>query len=402
VDLELDRRRVWHPYAPMPAASPPLPVVSAEGVRLRLADGRELVDGMASWWCAIHGYRHPVLDTAITDQLGRVAHVMFGGLTHEPAIRLAERLTDWTGLDHVFFADSGSVSVEVAIKLVLQYWHGERRRLLTWRGGYHGDTFGAMAVCDPDGGMHSMWRGTLPEHVFAPLPRWDSEWEAEVRALFARHADELAGVIVEPVVQGAGGMRFHPPECVALLRELCDEHGLLLVLDEIATGFGRTGELFAGDGQADIMCVGKALTGGYMTLAATLCTAEVAERLDGPLMHGPTFMANPLATSVALASTGLLEDGSWRDDVTRIERGLSALHAARELPGVADVRVKGAIGVIQLDHPIDGAAATRAVLEHDVWLRPFRDLVYTMPPYVTQDEDIARICEAAIAGAAAG
>jgi adenosylmethionine---8-amino-7-oxononanoate aminotransferase len=399
--LELDRRRVWHPYGPMPATSAPLRVVSAEGVRLRLADGRELVDGMASWWCAIHGYRHPVLDAAIADQLGRMAHVMFGGLTHEGAIRLAERLCEWTGMDHVFFADSGSVSVEVAIKLVLQYWHGERRRLLTWRGGYHGDTFGAMAVCDPVGGMHAMFTGTLAEHVFAPLPRWDAAWEAEVRTLFARHAHELAGVIVEPIVQGAGGMRFHPPECVALLRELCDEYGLLLVLDEIATGFGRTGELFAGRG-ADIMCVGKALTGGYLTLAATLCKAHVAQAIDGPLMHGPTFMANPLAVSVALASTGLLADGGWEDHVARIERGLQALHAAKELPGVADVRVKGAIGVIQLDHPIDGEAATRAVVERGVWLRPFRDLVYTMPPYVTDDEDIARICTAAIAGAAAG
>jgi adenosylmethionine-8-amino-7-oxononanoate aminotransferase len=398
--LELDRQRVWHPYGPMPAAQAPLRVVSAQGVRLTLADGRELVDGMASWWCAIHGYRHPVLDEAIRTQLDRMAHVMFGGLTHEPAVRLAERLTDWTGLDHVFFADSGSVAVEVAIKMVLQYWHGERTRLLTWRGGYHGDTFGAMAVCDPDGGMHSMWRGTLPDHVFAPLPRWDAEWEAEVRRLFERHP--LAGVIVEPIVQGAGGMRFHPPECVEHLRKLCDEHRIPLVLDEIATGFGRTGTLFAAAQHADMLCLGKALTGGYMTLAATLCTAAVAERIGGPVMHGPTFMANPLATSVALASTGLLEDGAWRAEVERIERGLQALHAASDLPGVQDVRVKGAIGVIQLDHPIDGEAATRAAVERGVWLRPFRDLVYTMPPYVTDDEDIARICEAAIAGAAAG
>src|SRR3954466_4702174 len=328
----------------MPAVVPPLPVVSASGVRLKLADGRELIDGMASWWCAIHGYRHPVLDEAVKDQLGRMAHVMFGGLTHENAIRLAERLTDWTGLDHVFFADSGSVSVEVAIKLVLQCWGGERRKLLTWRGGYHGDTFGAMAVCDPVGGMHSLFTGTLAEHVFAPLPRWDDDWVLEVRRLFETHADELAGVIVEPIVQGAGGMRFHPPECVALLRSLCDEHGILLVLDEIATGFGRTGELFAGHGQADILCLGKALTGGYMTLAATLCTAAVAERINGPLMHGPTFMANPLPTAPALASTGLL-DGSWQAEVARIERGLSA--------GLPNGRVKGAIGVIELDHPVD-------------------------------------------------
>jgi adenosylmethionine-8-amino-7-oxononanoate aminotransferase len=398
--LELDRQRVWHPYGPMPATSAPLRVQSASGVRLKLADGRELVDGMASWWCAIHGYRHPVLDAAITTQLQTMSHVMFGGLTHEPAIRLAERLTDWTGLDHIFFADSGSVSVEVAIKMVLQYWHGERRKLLTWRGGYHGDTFGAMAVCDPDGGMHSMWKGTLAEHVFAPLPRWDDEWRSATTALFEQH--ELAGVIVEPIVQGAGGMRFHPRECVQLLRDLCDEHGVPLILDEIATGFGRTGELFAAAELADVLTLGKALTGGYMTLAATLCKSHVAQRIDGPLMHGPTFMANPLATSVALASTGLLADGAWRDDVQRIERGLATLHEAQDVPGVTDVRVKGAIGVIQLDHPIDGEAATRAVVERGVWLRPFRDLVYTMPPYVTDDEDIARICDAAIAGAAAG
>jgi adenosylmethionine-8-amino-7-oxononanoate aminotransferase len=392
--LELDRHRVWHPYGPMPAANAPLPVVSAEGVRLKLADGRELIDGMASWWCAIHGYRHPVLDEAVRDQVDRMSHVMFGGLTHEGAIRLAERLTDWTGLDHVFFADSGSVSVEVAIKLVLQYWHGERRTLLTWRGGYHGDTFGAMAVCDPDGGMHSMWNGSLAQHVFAPLPEWTPEWEQAVRALFAEHT--LAGVIVEPIVQGAGGMRFHPPECVALLRELCDEHDILLVLDEIATGFGRTGELFAGNGQADILCLGKALTGGYMTLAATLCTAAVAERIDGPLMHGPTFMANPLATAAALASTGLLESGSWRADVARIERGLSSgLEPARDR--VKDVRVKGAIGVIELHHEVDLTAVTAVAVERGVWLRPFRNLIYAMPPYVTGDEDLRQITEAMVA-----
>jgi adenosylmethionine---8-amino-7-oxononanoate aminotransferase len=250
-----------------------------------------------------------------------------------------------------------------------------------------------MAVCDPDGGMHSMWKGTLAEHVFAPLPEWTPEWEESVRTLFAEN--ELAGVIVEPIVQGAGGMRFHPPECVALLRELCDEHGLLLVLDEIATGFGRTGELFAGEG-ADILCVGKALTGGYMTLAATLCTAAVAERLSGPLMHGPTFMANPLATAAALASTGLLENGSWRAEVARIEQGLTAgLAPARER--VKDVRVKGAIGVIELSHDVDVAAATAIAVEHGVWLRPFRNLIYAMPPYIADDEDIAQMTEAMVA-----
>jgi adenosylmethionine-8-amino-7-oxononanoate aminotransferase len=316
---------------------------------------------------------------------------MFGGLTHEGAVRLAERLTRWTGMDHVFFADSGSVSVEVAIKLALQYWHGERTRLMTVRGGYHGDTFGAMAICDPVGGMHSMFTGTLARHVFAPLPEWTPEWESETRALAERHAHELAAIVVEPIVQGAGGMRFYAPECLRLLRELCDEHGMLLVLDEIATGFGRTGDLFAGTGFApDVMCVGKALTGGYMTLAATLCRAHVAERVDGPLMHGPTFMANPLAVACALASTGLLEDGSWREDVARIERGLKA-----GLP--PEARVLGAIGVIELDDEVNMARATRIAVDHGVWLRPFRNLIYCMPPYITSDEDLARITAAMVA-----
>jgi adenosylmethionine-8-amino-7-oxononanoate aminotransferase len=403
--LELDRRLVWHPYGPMPASAAPLPVVSARGVRLRLADGRELVDGMASWWCAIHGYRHPALDAALHGQLDRMAHVMFGGLTHEGAIRLAQRLTAWTGLDHVFFSDSGSVSVEVAIKMVLQASPPERRRLLTVRGGYHGDTFAAMALCDPVGGMHSLFAGTLAEHVFAPLPEGGEEWASVTRALVERHAHELAAIVVEPIVQGAGGMRFYPPECLRLLRELCDAHGLLLVLDEIATGFGRTGALFAAEHAgvvADVMCVGKALTGGYLTLAATLCTAGVAERIGGPLMHGPTFMANPLAVAAALASTELLSDGSWREDVARIETGLRAgLEPARELPGVADVRVLGAIGVIELDGPVDVEAATRAAVARGVWLRPFRNLIYAMPPYVTGDEDVALIAAAMVAGAGA-
>jgi adenosylmethionine-8-amino-7-oxononanoate aminotransferase len=420
--LALDRRHVWHPYGPMPARVAPLPVVSAEGVRLRLADGRELVDGMASWWCAIHGYRHPVLDAAVREQLGRMAHVMFGGLTHEGAVRLAERLVAMTpaGLEHVFFADSGSVSVEVAIKMCLQVWQArsrpERRRLLTVRGGYHGDTFGAMAVCDPETGMHRLFTGVLAEHVFAGRPpdgfeaALEPAWAAGVGELVARHADELAAVIVEPVVQGAGGMRFHSPACVRLLRELCDRHGLLLVLDEIATGFGRTGALFACEhaGVApDVMCVGKALTGGYLTLAATLCTTEVAEAISagegGALMHGPTYMANPLACAAALASTGVLADGRWREDVARIERGLAAgLEPARELPGVADVRVLGAIGVVELRGPVDVAAATRAAIDDGVWLRPFRELVYAMPPYVTDDEDVARIARAVVAAARAG
>ncbi len=418
--LALDRERVWHPYGGLPPAPPPaLPVVSAQGVRLRLADGRELIDGMASWWCAIHGYRHPALDAAAREQLQQMAHVMFGGLTHEPAIRLAERLTELApaGLQRVFFADSGSVSVEVAIKLALQYQralgHTERTRLLTLRGGYHGDTFGAMAVCDPLGGMHSLFRGVLAEHVFAQRPPagfgagLDEGWAAHVRELIAEHSHELAAVIVEPVVQGAGGMRFYAPECIALLRGLCDAHGLLLVLDEIATGFGRSGAMFACEhaGVApDVMCVGKALTGGYMTLAATLCTPAVAEAVSGGegggLMHGPTFMANPLACSVALASLQLLADGGWRERVMAIERDLRAgLEPALALPGVADVRVLGAIGVVQLDRDVDVAAATAAAVERGVWLRPFRDLIYTMPPYVIGEDDLAQVTGAVLAAA---
>jgi adenosylmethionine-8-amino-7-oxononanoate aminotransferase len=402
----------------------PLPVASAKGVRLKLADGRELIDGMASWWCAIHGYRHPALDEAVSEQLGRMAHVMFGGLTHEPGVRLAERLLELAppGLQSVFFADSGSVSVEVAIKMCLQFQrargHTARTRLLTVRGGYHGDTFGAMAVCDPIGGMHSLFTGVLAEHVFADRPPdgfgagLDERWAGHVSELVARHAEELAAVVLEPVVQGAGGMRFHSPECVALLRRLCDEHGLLLLLDEIATGFGRTGALFACEHAGvspDVMCVGKALTGGYMTLAATLCTREVSEAISsgegGGLMHGPTFMANPLACAVALASLELLQQGepSWRERVRAIERGLRmGLEPAREVPGVADVRVLGAIGVVQLEREVDVAAVTAAAVERGVWLRPFRDLIYAMPPYVIGEEDLAEVTAAMVLAAHAG
>lgn len=424
--LAYDREHVWHPYAALPPASAPLPVVAAEGVRLRLADGRELIDGMASWWCAIHGYRHPRLDAAVHDQLERMAHVMFGGLTHAPAVELARRLVELApdGLEHVFFADSGSVSVEVAIKMALQFQRSrgrpERRRLLALRGGYHGDTFGAMAVCDPVGGMHELWAGTLPQQLFAPRPPGgfdadavDPAWDAEVSALFERHAGELAAAIAEPVVQGAGGMHVYAPAYVRRMRELCDAHDVLLILDEIATGFGRTGgELFAA-GHAriapDVMCVGKALTGGYMTLAAALCSTRVARGIGGSdggsgvLMHGPTFMANPLACSVALASLELLEERDWRADVARIADGLAVgLAPAAALPGVADVRVQGAIGVVQLAAPVDVAAATAAAVARGVWLRPFRDLVYAMPPYAIGDADLAAVADAICAAAAAG
>ncbi|MFE2675300.1 adenosylmethionine--8-amino-7-oxononanoate transaminase [Streptomyces hygroscopicus] len=424
----LDRQHVWHPYGPMPGRQDPLVVESAAGVRLRLAEPvegvHELVDGMSSWWSAIHGYNHPALNDAAHAQLDRMSHVMFGGLTHEPAVRLATRLVEITPepLRHVFLADSGSVSVEVAVKMCLQYWRSlgrpAKRRLLTWRGGYHGDTWQPMAVCDPDGGMHRLWSGVLPEQIFAdaPPPGFDAApdpaYQTHVRELVARHAHELAAVIVEPVVQGAGGMRFHSPALLRMLREVCDEHDVLLVFDEIATGFGRSGALFAAGHAAvcpDVMCLGKALTGGYLTLAATLCTPRVAEgisRGEVPVLaHGPTFMGNPLAAAVAHASIDLLLSYDWRQEVKRIETGLrDGLAEAAGMPGVRDVRVLGAIGVVQLDRPLDDArmaAATRAAVRAGVWLRPFRDLLYTMPPYITGDHDLARICAAVRAAAAA-
>ncbi|MFB8354693.1 adenosylmethionine--8-amino-7-oxononanoate transaminase [Streptomyces niveus] len=420
--LALDRAHVWHPYGPMPGRTDPLVVESASGVRLRLARPAEgwdeLVDGMSSWWSAIHGYNHPVLNEAAHGQLARMSHVMFGGLTHEPAVRLAARLVEITPepLRHVFLADSGSVSVEVAVKMCLQYWRSLGRpaksRLLTWRGGYHGDTWQPMSVCDPDGGMHGLWSGVLPRQIFADAPPadfepYDETYADGLRALVARHAHELAAVIVEPVVQGAGGMRFHSPDYVRVLREACDEYGVLLVLDEIATGFGRTGALFAAEHAGvspDVMCVGKALTGGYLTMAATLCTSAVAEGISQGevpvLAHGPTFMGNPLASAVACASIDLLLGQDWQGEVKRIGAGLrDGLAETASLHGVKDVRVLGAIGVVQLDREVDMASATRAAVREGVWLRPFRDLVYTMPPYVTDDDDIARICRAVAAAA---
>jgi adenosylmethionine-8-amino-7-oxononanoate aminotransferase len=428
--LDLDRAHVWHPYGPMPGTLTPLQVTGAQGVCLEVVgpDGpKTLIDAMSSWWAVIHGYRHPVLDQAAHTQIDRFAHVMFGGLTHEPAVRLAERLVALTPdpLRHVFLADSGSVSVEVAIKMCLQYQRSlgrpDKRRLLTWRGGYHGDTFHPMSVCDPEGGMHRLWRGLLPEQVFADAPPAgfaagpDQRYLARLADLMERHAGELAAVIVEPVVQGAGGMRFHSPAYLRALRQLCDEHDVLLVFDEIATGFGRTGELFAADHAGvcpDVMCLGKALTGGYLTLAAALCTPRVAQGISRGelpvLAHGPTFMGNPLAAAVANASLDLLTDPGlrggtdWREDVIRIESALGAgLGAAREIPGVRDVRVLGAIGVVQLEHEVDLAAATDAAVAAGVWLRPFRDLIYTMPPYPTTDDQVAVICRAMCAAARA-
>ncbi len=399
---------------------PPVVALGAKGAWLTLdRDGTEIrvLDAMASWWTAVHGHGHPVLDAAVSRQLQTMNHVMFGGLTHEPAARLAQLLVDITpaGLDTVFFSDSGSVSVEVAVKMALQYWRSIGRfgkhRLMTWRGGYHGDTFTPMSVCDPDGGMHSLWRDVLAEQIFAPpVPsHYDPAYMAAFEDQLRLHADELAAVIVEPVVQGAGGMRFHDPRYLADLRAVCDRSDVLLIFDEIATGFGRTGEMFAADHTGvspDIMCVGKALTGGYITLAATLCSRRIAETISGgeagALMHGPTFMANALACAVAVASVEVLLGQDWRTRVAEISAGLTAgLEPARALPGVADVRVCGAIGVIETREPVDMRVATAVALDHGVWLRPFRNLIYAMPPFICPADEIDQICAAMVAVARA-
>ena len=419
--IERDRRVLWHPYAPMPAPVPPVPVVAAEGTCLTLADGRQVIDGMSSWWAAIHGHRHPVLDEAARTQLEAMAHVMFGGITHPAAVELAELLVEITplGLEAVFFADSGSVSVEVAIKMALQYARGtgrpERTRLLTVASGYHGDTLAAMSVCDPVTGMHSMFSDILPAQLFAPAPQprygepFESEHIAAFAALLEGHRDEIAAVILEPVVQGAGGMRFYSPDYLAEVRRLCDRHGVLLIADEIATGFGRTGRMFGCDhaGVApDIMCVGKALTGGYLSMAATLCTAEVAAGVSaaesGALMHGPTFMANPLAAAVATASIRLLLSRPWETEIAAIEASLrEGLAPAAALSGVAEVRVLGAIGVIETTDPVPTAATQDLLVDRGVWLRPFGRLLYTMPPYISGDDELQRITGAMVAAAEA-
>jgi adenosylmethionine-8-amino-7-oxononanoate aminotransferase len=412
--LAADRSYIWHPYAPFSPAPPVFPVQSASGVRLKLADGRELIDGMASWWCAIHGYNHPRLNGAAREQIAAMSHVMFGGLTHEPAARLAVRLAAIAppGLECVFFSDSGSVSVEVAIKMAIQYHaargHGERCRLLTIRGGYHGDTLGAMSVCDPVTGMHGLFRAVLPEHYFADRPavRFGDPWNpadtSSMEKLMTAHADSIAAVILEPIVQGAGGMWFYHPEYLRTVRALCREYGALLIADEIATGFGRTGKLFACEHAGiapDILCLGKALTGGYLTLAATLTTSAVAETISGggrgAFMHGPTFMANPLACATALASVELLLESPWQARIRALESGLRAgLQPCRCLPDVADVRVLGAIGVVEMKQPVDMARAPAEFVRRSVWVRPFDRLVYVMPPYVMEPADVSTLCAA--------
>ncbi len=412
INLDFDRQHIWHPYTSMLTPLPVYPIVRADGCELELEDGRKLIDGTASWWSAVHGYNHPRLNQAISSQLSQMAHVMFGGITHQPAVALCQQLLKMVpaNLSKVFLADSGSIAVEVALKMALQYWQGvgqnQKTRLVSLRKGYHGDTFAAMAVCDPHDSMHSMFSQLLPQHDFLPAPQsafagpFDDNDLTPLRDLLRQSANDIAAIILEPIVQGYGGMRFYHPDYLRGVRELCDQYQVLLIADEIATGFGRSGKLFACEHAAinpDILCLGKALSGGYLTLAATLCSDEIARGISlsaaGGLMHGPTFMANPLACAVALESISIIAEGHWQQQVAAIEQQLTVeLAPCAKLAAVKQVRVLGAIGVLEMRQKVDVAKLQAQFVEHGVWIRPFNNLIYIMPPFTISSAQLSRLC----------